>query len=219
MSPNTASQQYYVYTAHNQHIGPVTAELIARGVLAGKVPENAFVAPVGASSWIPINAIAEIEEAVRAARATPSSMRPSSSGLLAIGDIGGNGVNGSDGANRISSVPARSGNSTVVVGSNQMALLAEQRAAPLPVPSVVSPASIAPMPFGTIPPPAIEPAKIEPAKIEVQDEKAPAKIAAKDDKEKKPVLDPNMKYLPLAIFGVFAGLAVFEVAIKLLFFR
>ena len=66
---------YYVYNADNNHIGPVSADLLARGVVAGKLPGDAFVAPVGANSWRPLSQVEEVAAALRTAKAA-SSLRP-----------------------------------------------------------------------------------------------------------------------------------------------
>ena len=68
--------QFYVYSSDNNHVGPVNAELIARGVVAGRVPNDAYVAPLGSTSWVPMATIQEIADAVQKERSTPSSMRP-----------------------------------------------------------------------------------------------------------------------------------------------
>lgn len=69
--------QYWVFSADNNHVGPVSAELIARGIAAGKVPEDAFVAPAGSTAWVPLATVPEIAEAMKTAGSHPSSMRPS----------------------------------------------------------------------------------------------------------------------------------------------
>jgi hypothetical protein len=65
--------QYFVFSADQQHVGPVTAEHIGRGVVAGKVPPDAFVAPVGAAEWVPLGSVPDINVAVNAARTAVSA--------------------------------------------------------------------------------------------------------------------------------------------------
>ena len=72
-SPVTPAE-YLVYSADEKHVGPVSAELIGRGVVAGKVPEEAYVAPAGTTAWAPIAAFPDIVEAMRTHK---SSLRPS----------------------------------------------------------------------------------------------------------------------------------------------
>jgi len=71
-----AAAQYYVFSADNNHVGPVTADLIARGVAAGKVQNDALVAPVGSSQWVSLTSIPEIATALSAHAPNHSSMRP-----------------------------------------------------------------------------------------------------------------------------------------------
>ncbi len=50
--------QYYVYSADNNHVGPVSAEVIARGI----------VAPLGSNAWTPYAQVPEVERAVTNAK-------------------------------------------------------------------------------------------------------------------------------------------------------
>ena len=63
--------QYFVHSADNNHVGPVSAELIARGVLAGKIANGTFVAPVGSGSWLPFEVVGEVVEAIAARSSLP----------------------------------------------------------------------------------------------------------------------------------------------------
>lgn len=76
MSMNGAQMQYYVFSADNNHVGPVSADLIGRGVVAGKVSTDAFVAPLGSSQWVPLDTVPELNLAVSVARVASSSVRP-----------------------------------------------------------------------------------------------------------------------------------------------
>lgn len=46
-----AVAEWYVRVGEDQPVGPVSADQIARGVRAGKIPEDAEVARVGAAYW------------------------------------------------------------------------------------------------------------------------------------------------------------------------
>jgi hypothetical protein len=59
--------QFYVHAIDDNPIGPVSADLIARGVLAGHVQHGTFVAPVGASTWVPLESVPEVTAAIDAA--------------------------------------------------------------------------------------------------------------------------------------------------------
>lgn len=57
--------EWWITEAGNQPIGPVTAELILRGLEAGKVPLGALVCEVGGTAWRPL---AEVEPFASAAQ-------------------------------------------------------------------------------------------------------------------------------------------------------
>src|SRR5512142_1856301 len=71
--------QYYVYSADNNHVGPVSAELIARGIVAGKIPDDAFVAPLGSNAWTPYAQVAEVHAAVTNAKKASTPPPPPAS--------------------------------------------------------------------------------------------------------------------------------------------
>src|SRR5262249_39434375 len=58
--------EWYVYQESGQHVGPVTIDLLARGINAGKVPRNAYAGVAGDSRWRPVLEIPEIAAALRA---------------------------------------------------------------------------------------------------------------------------------------------------------
>lgn len=72
------AQQYYVFSADNNHVGPVSADLIARGVAAGKVQTDSLVAPAGSGQWVPLTSIPELAAAVATHAPHTSNMRPAS---------------------------------------------------------------------------------------------------------------------------------------------
>lgn len=57
---NTGERAYYVYQDSGQHVGPVTAELLAKGIATGKVPRDAHVGAVGDSQWHPVLSVPEV---------------------------------------------------------------------------------------------------------------------------------------------------------------
>lgn len=188
MSSTTSSTttQYYVFSADNNHVGPVSADLIGRGVVAGKVPNDAFVAPLGSTQWVPLGSIPELNLAVSVARIANSSVRPS-----AI-----------PGSSPISAPPPPA------VPKD----LLPPAPAPAPAAPAPGPASVSPQPAAAPAPAAAAPAA---AAAAPKPAAAPAATAAKPE-EKKPALDPRYKLLPLAIFGCFAFLGIVETAIALL---
>src|SRR5688500_8771734 len=74
-----AMKDWYVYQADGNHIGPVSTDLLARGLLAGKVPRDAHVGAMGDAKWQPLLEVAEIQAATRALEGTPIQPRPVSS--------------------------------------------------------------------------------------------------------------------------------------------
>src|SRR5215471_11743762 len=74
--PNTPSiDEWYVYQESGQHVGPVTVDLLARGINAGKVPRDAYAGVAGDSRWRPVLEIPEVAAALRALE----NARPSAS--------------------------------------------------------------------------------------------------------------------------------------------
>lgn len=63
-------KDWYVFQADGHHIGPVSTELLARGIVAGKVPAGAHVGAVGDAQWWPLQDVSEISRAVEALRAS-----------------------------------------------------------------------------------------------------------------------------------------------------
>src|SRR5262250_2948353 len=65
--PNLPSpDEWYVYQESGQHVGPVTVDLLARGINAGKVPRDAYAGVAGDSRWRPVLEIPEVAAALRA---------------------------------------------------------------------------------------------------------------------------------------------------------
>lgn len=63
------SRDWYVYQPDGRHIGPVSTWFLAKGWLAGNVPQNVFVGAAGEPQWRPLGQVTEIMEAVRALQA------------------------------------------------------------------------------------------------------------------------------------------------------
>jgi hypothetical protein len=59
--------KWWVTEAGNQPIGPVTTDLILRGIEAGKVPLVALVCEVGGNAWRPLTEVDPFAEAARRA--------------------------------------------------------------------------------------------------------------------------------------------------------
>lgn len=58
-------REWYVRVDEGDAVGPVSTELLARGIAAGKVPEQALVARIGDVDWQPVTRVGEIEAALR----------------------------------------------------------------------------------------------------------------------------------------------------------
>lgn len=62
---------WYVYDSAGQHVGPVTTDLLARGIAAGKVSREAHVGAVGTTSWHPVHQVPEVMHALQRAESMP----------------------------------------------------------------------------------------------------------------------------------------------------
>jgi hypothetical protein len=56
---------YYLFQADGKHLGPVTADVLARDAVAGKLPQDAHVGVAGGNTWQPMTSVPEIQEALR----------------------------------------------------------------------------------------------------------------------------------------------------------
>src|SRR5215470_873432 len=72
--PNPTADEWYVYQESGQHVGPVTVDLLARGITSGKVPRDAYAGLAGDSKWRPVLEIPEVTAALRRLE----QLRPSS---------------------------------------------------------------------------------------------------------------------------------------------
>ncbi len=55
---------WFIHQAGGNHIGPVSSELIVRGVQAGKVPADAYVAAQSGGGWVPLSSVPELAAAI-----------------------------------------------------------------------------------------------------------------------------------------------------------
>jgi hypothetical protein len=65
---------FYVFQADGQPTGPYTTEALARAIVDGAVPRDAFVAPAGAAQWLHASQLPEVlatVDAMTRARSTP----------------------------------------------------------------------------------------------------------------------------------------------------
>lgn len=67
---------WYVRAEGNKVSGPVSEELVVRGILAGKVPVDAKVLAVGDEQWRSIAVVAQFGDAIRQVAPPPESLRP-----------------------------------------------------------------------------------------------------------------------------------------------
>lgn len=66
--------EWYIATSGSEPIGPVSEELVIKGILAGKVPVEALVAQVGEEGWHPLVTVKAFAQAVR--QASPPTPPP-----------------------------------------------------------------------------------------------------------------------------------------------
>jgi hypothetical protein len=153
----------YVFQANGQPTGPFTTEALARAIVDGAMPRDAFVAPVGASQWLHASQVPEVNafvDAMMRARSTPPP--------------------------------------PMVAKVQPPAPTEPQLQPPVQVPVQQAPQSQQAPQVQQAP----QPQQTKPA--------ADAKPT-----EDKPKAKPWPKWLPLAIFGCFATLALAEVAVAL----
>jgi len=177
---------WFVYQAAGNPVGPVSTDLLARGILAGKVPRESHVAAMGDSRWFPALAVPEITDALRKIESQPPP--PSQP---------------------ISSIPP-------APAPMQVAMFQAPGPAPTPAPAPTAPAPAAkppaPPPAAK---PAAPPAAAAPAAGAAAPAAAAQPAAAAAAAAKKPALDPKFQKLPYVIFGscAFVALILFVVGL------
>jgi hypothetical protein len=72
-------KDWYVYQASGNHIGPVSTDLLARGIIAGKVPRDAHVGARGDTQWYPLLSVPDIQQAIAALQGQNVGARPMNS--------------------------------------------------------------------------------------------------------------------------------------------
>ena len=68
--------EWYVSNEGSEPLGPLATDLVARGILAGKVPVTSLVCAVGDSRWMPLAAVPEFGEALREVAPPPDATPP-----------------------------------------------------------------------------------------------------------------------------------------------
>ena len=162
--------EWYVYQEGGAHLGPVTLDLLARGIASGKVPRTAFAGPAGCGEWHGVLEYPQIVAALAAVEKSPDAtiqMAPPSLSAFAVKPVAA-----SPTATATSSPTSTSTSTSTATAS----------------PTSTPTSTAAPT--------------------------ATAKPAAKPD-EKKDVLDPRYRFLPLAIFGASAFIATIELIVGL----
>jgi hypothetical protein len=69
-------KDWYVYQGEGNPVGPLTADLIARGIIAGKVSREAFVACQGDAQWLGVMLTPEITQALEALERSGAPVPP-----------------------------------------------------------------------------------------------------------------------------------------------
>ena len=65
--------EWYVYQEGGAHLGPVTLDLLARGIASGKVPRTAFAGPAGCGEWHGVLEYPQIVAALAAVEKSPDA--------------------------------------------------------------------------------------------------------------------------------------------------
>ena len=74
--------QWWVTQGGQEPVGPVSTELVVRGLAAGRVPLDSYVCEVGGSAWKPVRDVRDFTEAVAIAAALKVEERPSGRATL-----------------------------------------------------------------------------------------------------------------------------------------
>lgn len=69
--------QWWVTQGGQEPVGPVSTELVVRGLAAGRVPLDSYVCEVGGTAWKPVREVRDFSEAVAIAAALKVDDRPS----------------------------------------------------------------------------------------------------------------------------------------------
>jgi hypothetical protein len=72
-------KDWYVFQADGNHIGPISTDLLARGVIAGKVQREAHVGARGDTQWYPLLSVPEIQQAIAGLQGQNVGPRPMAS--------------------------------------------------------------------------------------------------------------------------------------------
>jgi len=76
---------WHVRIADADPVGPISTDLVVRGIVAGKVPTNALARRDDDTTWIAIGRISEFREAVRHAPPQSSPLAPESTPMPSSG--------------------------------------------------------------------------------------------------------------------------------------
>lgn len=74
--------QWWVTQGGQEPVGPVSTELVVRGLAAGRVPLDSWVCEVGGAAWKPVRDVRDFAEAVAIAAALKVDERPSGRAVL-----------------------------------------------------------------------------------------------------------------------------------------
>jgi hypothetical protein len=69
-------KEWYIYQASGSPVGPVTTDQIARGLIAGKVPRDAYIAAQGDPQWQAVSSVVEVGAAVQRIESGASQSSP-----------------------------------------------------------------------------------------------------------------------------------------------
>ncbi|MBI5535893.1 MAG: DUF4339 domain-containing protein [Deltaproteobacteria bacterium] len=69
-------KEWFIYQGEGNPAGPFTTELLARGILAGKVAKDAYVACQGDPQWVAVMSVAEVAAAVQAMESSGAPVQP-----------------------------------------------------------------------------------------------------------------------------------------------
>ena len=199
--------EWFVFVSSGDHVGPVTTDLLARGIAAGRVPRDARVARGVPSGWLEVMDIPEVIAALDALSnggAIPEapSTQPDMTDVMSRDDF--------EFAAALQKAKGPSGPPKPPLPPQAKAPSPSSPPPSIPPPPAAPPPQTTPMVMhSSAPPPpppppvlAMPPASVAP----------PVSVASKAEEKKPDALDPRLRFLvPLGTFGVFVVFSIFVV--------
>jgi hypothetical protein len=218
--------EWFVFVDSGEHVGPVTTDLLARGIAAGRVPRDARIARGAPSGWLDLMDVPEVVAALDAlhnGKSIPEepSTQPDLTDVMERDEF--------EFASALAKAKVPSGPPKPPLPPQSKAPLPAAGTAPspsaIPPPPAAPPPMMAtqhmPPPQAPPPPPMAMPVPpMAPPPASLAPSAPPPSIAPKADDNKdakKEALDPRLRFMiPLGVFGIFVVFSIFVVLYALI---